>query len=238
MVLFNYIRANRGALLFLLFWQGIFCAVGLVMVLVINGFLNDEANYACMGTLFCLVGVLVGTLARGNVAGHTRFALALSMGQTRRSYLLCDPIQTVLTGVIGLLVAWVVYQTENCLYAWLYPGFINDMPLDVVFRWQVMAVVLPVMVVLDLFFSALVYRFGARSFGVVWLAFCMSFLLLPRMVDAAQSGGTSLLARMGGGLMWAVEAMPVSVWIVLAAALAVAMLTFGVLIFRKAEVKI
>ena len=137
MVLMKYIRANRFAPVYTLFWQGIFFLIGIVMVVIINTFLNEDPDFACMGTLMALIATLVGSMARGNTNGHIRFRLAVSMGNTRKSYLLCDPIVTALTSAAGILAAWVLYQIEKGLYAVMYSGYENDMPLDIAFTWKI-----------------------------------------------------------------------------------------------------
>ena len=238
MTLVKYFKANRSAPLFTLAWQGAFFLVGLAMVLIINTFINDDPNYACMGTLFVLMGTLVGVFARGNLGGNTRFSLAVAMGQTRRSYFLFDSCVTFLTGVIGLTVTWLVYQLENRLYAALYPGFVNDMPLDGLFRLKYILLVVVGLVVLELLFTALTLRFGPNTFRVIWLAFCFSFMIIPRTIAAYLEGSSSLFARIGGVLVWVSGILPVKVWIAVGCVLLLILLALAANVFRRAEVKL
>lgn len=235
MVLMKYIRANIFAPLYTLLWQSIFFGVGVVMVLVINAFLNEDPDFACMGALMALMAAVVGSLARGNLNGHTRFRLAVSMGNTRKSYLLCDPIVCALNTGVGIFAAWLLYQGEQVLYRVLYPGFSNDLPLDVVFSWKVILAIVAGTVVLDLVMSALMQRFGTKGFLVAWFIFCAGFMILPRLVDAHQSGSTSILARLGGALMTAIVTIPVKGWIAIGIAFVLGLVAFSVDTFRKAE---
>lgn len=238
MTLLKYIRANRTAPLYTLMWQAIFFAVGLGMVLIINTFLNEDPTFACMGSLMALVATLIGSMARGNLNGHVRFRLAVSMGCTRKSYLLCDPIVTALTSLIGILVAWIMYLGEKALYTVLYSGFENDIPLDEVFSWKVILIIIAVTVVLDLTMSAMMQRFGTKGFLGIWLGFCALFMILPRGIDAYRSGSTSLLAKVGECFMNAIVTIPDKGWIAIGVAFALALVTFAVLTFRKAEAKL
>lgn len=238
MTLLKYIRANRTAPLYTLIWQAIFFAVGLGMVLIINTFLNEDPTFACMGSLMALVATLIGSMARGNLNGHVRFRLAVSMGCTRKSYLLCDPIVTALTSLIGILVAWLMYLGEKALYTVLYSGFENDIPLDEVFSGKVILIIIAVTVVLDLTMSAMMQRFGTKGFLGIWLGFCALFMILPRGIDAYQSGSTSILAKIGGFFLNALVTVPGKVWIAIGVAFALALITFAVLTFRKAEAKL
>jgi len=238
MTLVKYFKANRSAPLFTLAWQGAFFLVGLAMVLIINTFINEDPNYACMGTLFVLMGTLVGTFARGNLGGNTRFSLAVSMGQTRRSYIIFDSLITLFTGTLGVAVAWCVYQLEDRLYAALYPGFVNDMPMDGFFRLKYILPILLVLVLLELIFTAVTLRFGPNTFRVIWLVFCFSFMIVPRMIDGYMEGSSSLFARVGGILVWIAKVLPVTAWIGVGCAVVLALLVFAVNSFRKAEVKL
>ena len=238
MILVKYIKANRSAPLFTLAWQGGFFLVGVAMVLVINSFLNEDPDYACMGTLFVLMATAIGVFARGNMGGNTRFSLAVSMGQTRRSYLLCDSLVTFFTGAFGVAVAWCAYQLESRLYAVLYPSFQNDMPMDGIFRMKYILLALVALVLLEVIFSAITIRFGANTFRVVWLVFCFSFILIPRMIEAHQAGSLSLFGRIGGVIVTVAGALPVKAWFGVGAALLLLVLALAVNVFRKAEVKL
>lgn len=235
MVLMKYIRANRFAPVFTLFWQGIFFLVGIVMVAVINTFINEDPTFACMGTLMALVGTLVGAMARGNLNGHTRFRLAISMGNTRKSYLICDPIVTALTSAVGIFAAWLMYQAEKALFTAIYPTFENDLPLEIVFTWKILLLIIGLTVVMDLVISAMMQRFGAKGFLVMWFCFCGLFMVLPRMAEAYESGSSSILARIGGFILTAIKTVPVKGWIAIGIAFVLALLTFSVCTFRKAE---
>lgn len=238
MVLMKYIRANRTAPLYMLLWQSVFFAVGVVMVLIINAILNEDPNYACIGSLLALVATLFGTITRGNLNGHVRFRLAVSMGETRRSFLLCTPIITAGISLIGILTAWIMYLAEKALYTAIYPDFVNDMPMEDVFSGVVILCLVASTVVLDLVMSALMQRFGNRGFLSIWLIFCGLFMVLPRMIDAYQSGSTSLLARIGGFILTAITTIPVKGWIAIGIIFVLALIGFSVNTFRKAEVRI
>jgi len=238
MVLMKYIRANRTAPLYMLFWQSVFFLIGVVMVVIINAFLNEDPDFGCMGTLMAIIATVVGTMARGNINGYTRFRLAISMGNTRWSYLLCDPVVTALTSAVGVLTARLLYMGEQAFYAVLYPGFVNELPLDIIFRWWMVLILVGAAVLLDLVMSALTLRFGTKGFLVIWLGFCGCFMVLPRMVDAYESGSTSILARIGGAILTAIITIPVKGWIAIGIAFVLALLSFVVDTFRKAEVKL
>src|SRR5699024_8811691 len=65
----QYFKAARRDPLWVLGWVIGFWLFGVMLVLIINATVNDEQDYACMGTLFSLAGVLPGVLLRGNTNG-------------------------------------------------------------------------------------------------------------------------------------------------------------------------
>lgn len=214
MVLMRHIRANRSAILFTLFWQSVFFVVGAAMVLGINATVNEDPDYICMGSLMALVGTVVGTIARGNLNGHVRFRLAVSMGETRRSYLLCTPVISAVISFSGVMVAWLLYHVEQSVYTALYPHFKNEMPMEKIFNWGVILCIVAGTVLLELVISALMQRYGSRGFLIIWLGWCSLFMILPRVVDAYQSGSSSVLAKIGGWIVTTVETVSLRGWIV------------------------
>ena len=62
MVLKQYLRAARRDPLWMLGWVGGFWLFGVILVLIINATVNDERDYACMGALFGLAGLLPGVM--------------------------------------------------------------------------------------------------------------------------------------------------------------------------------
>ena len=191
-----------------------------------------------MGTLFGLAGVLPGVLLRGNTSGHIRFRLAVTMGQTRKSFLLWDTAITLLVAMIGIFTVWVLWHGESYLYRLLYPAYTNDIPLEVVFRWQIMAVVLLALPMVTLFFTGITQRFGTKGLGVLWLLLWGGCMLIPAAVGSAADGGTSLLARMGGGVLWLAGILPPLAWACMGAAVLIAAAVAGILCLCTTEVKL
>lgn len=234
----QYFKAARRDPLWVLGWVVGFWLFGVVMVLIINATVNDEQNYACMGTLFSLAGVLPGVLLRGNTSGHVRFRLAVTMGQTRRSFLLWDTAITLLVTGIGIFTSWILWNAEAGLYPLLYPGYTNDIPLKLVFRWQIVVVLLVVLPVVTVFFTGITQHFGTKGFGVLWIFLWGGCMVIPASLSSASEGGTSLLARLGDGILWLAGALPPLAWAGVGAALLIAMAMTGVLCLERSEVKL
>ncbi len=229
----KYVKVHRWMPLWMLCWQIGFAIFGMAMVLIINAFLNQDPDFACLGTVMSLCGMAAACLVKAGGRTHTDFSLAISMGMTRRSYLACNPVMIFLWILQGFVTSFLIYHGELCLYTSLYPGYDNDIPLDGFFQWWVLVLIIAGIVLLDMFLNAWTIRFGMKGFGFLWIAMCLTFTLLPRTIDAYQEGGTSLFARIGGALC----AVPIPVWIALAILAVLAMLVFSLYVLLRAEVR-
>lgn len=234
----QYFKAARRDPLWVLGWVIGFWLFGVMLVLIINATVNDEQDYACMGTLFSLAGVLPGVLLRGNTNGFVRFRLAVTMGQTRKSFLLWDTVITLLVAGMGILVSWLLWHAETGLYSFLYPGYTNDIPLELVFRWQILVALLVALSVVTIFFTGITQRFGMKGFGVLWILLWGGCMLIPAAVSGASEGGTSLLARLGNGVLWLAGALPPTAWAGVGVALLIVLVIVGVQCLSQAEVKL
>lgn len=233
------IRVGQWDVLYILAFQGGAFLLGVAMVLIINRFANDDPSYACMGTLMSICGALGGELARGNVFGQTRFSMAVSMGQTRRSFLVGEVLTTAALMVAPFAVAFGLYQLEQFFYRKiLWPGFTNELPFDGFFQWWVLLLLMAGTVLASLFFSAVQLRFGAKGMGIFWFLVGLSAMVIPQSVNRAIEGGDSLFARLGGGILWLVRTVPVPAWIAIGVLVVLLMLAFSIQCHRKAEVRV
>ena len=91
----RHFQATRNTPLVMMAYQLGFFLFGIVLVVVVNTFFNSDQDYAPLGSLMAIIGVFAGLVARGGGAA-ARFRMAVSMGQTRRDFLLIDPLLTVL----------------------------------------------------------------------------------------------------------------------------------------------
>lgn len=235
----KYLRANREGPLYMLAWQGGFLALGLGMTLVgIRLTSGNEESYACLGSLYVLIATVVGVMVRGHTGGAGRFNLVMSMGLTRREYLLYDPMVTALMGVLGLAISWIVYHLETCWHHSFYPDAVIEMDFYVLFQLKYIPLFLLGLVLVDLVLTALTLRFGFNAFRVVWIALCLSCVVIPNSVSAYQAGGGSLFARLGWLLLTVAALLTPKLWLAVGIAALLAVLAASVRVFQKAEVKL
>ena len=227
-------KVNRSGMLMMLAFQlGLFL-MGVVMVLGINIFLNDDQDYAAIGGMMALMATLFGGLVRGS-GGMNRYRMAVSMGQTRRSYMLADPVVTVLNTVIGIAFAWLLNKFEIWLYGILYPGWELDLDVFGIMQWWYYPIFILAICILDFCFGALQIRFGNKGFAAVWFPLCFLPMLVNSSVEAAKEGGSSLLAQIGRGVAFLM--LSPSAWLAALVAFLLGLIVLSVLCYRKAEIR-
>lgn len=231
------IRVNRMDIVYLLGFQLGFFLVGMVMVLIINRFFNEDPDFACMGSLMGLVGAMAGLMCRGNLLGKTRCNLALSMGQTRKYALASEAICDFSLIVAALAVGRALYALEKGLYLALWPGFENDIPMEMFYRWRVLALVVPAVLVGALFITAVMMR-SNKAMLVCYLAFIVCVWAFGRGMNDLEDGYGGPLATVAGWVKTAVLTVPPAGWAAIGGAAAVAMVAFTVWVYRTAEAKI
>lgn len=233
----KHLKVNRdGALLMMAFQGGLFL-LGVVMVLIINTFLNDEQDCAAIGGMMALMGTIFGGLVRGGVTGGNRYRLAVSMGWPRRAYMLADPILTMINCALGVVFAALLNQLEIWLYGVIYPGWELDLNVFAMMPWWLYPVFVVGMAVVDFLFGALLLRFGAKGFAAVWFPLCFLPLLAGNSVDAAREGSTSLLAQIGRGVLFVAGLLSPPMWAAVGVALLLVLVVLSAWCYQRAEVK-
>ena len=182
--------------------------IGVATALLCMHFLMEPGDgFATIGALFAFFAIAVGVLARGNQSSSTRYALAISMGQTRRSYLLWDSLAGFLECLLFTGVVILLGVLERNLYMALYPGeedvldFIQAFLRYRLAFWIVLAAC-AVFVCLDLLLTALMIRFGRRGMFVFLVPVWAVSLVITPALNAVRGNPGSLMARLGEGLIW------------------------------------
>lgn len=233
----RHLNANRFGFAIILIMQGFLFLFGVLIVFIINTFINDEQDYALIGSMMALMASAFGGLLRGS-GGMNRYRTAVSMGHTRRAYMLADPLVTALFCTMGLASAWVLSKFELWLYHTLYPGWEMEFDIVGIMKWWHFLVFIVVVCAFDYFMGALQLRFGTKGFMVIWLPLCFSGVIINSTVGAAQEGSTSLLAQLGRGILYVVGLLRPAMWAGLGILVLLVLLICSTMWYRKAEIKI
>lgn len=233
----KHLKVNRsGVLVMMAFQLGLFL-MGVLIVVVINAFVNEDRDYAAIGSMMAMMATLFGGLVRGSGAMN-RCRMAVSMGHTRLNYMLADPVITALNTAVGLLFAWLLNHFELWLYSLLYPGWELDFDVFVVMKWWYYPIFIAAICALDFCLGALQLRFGNKGFAAIWFPLCFLPMIVGNSVTAAQEGGKSLLAQIGRGLAFLIHLLSPAMWAAVGIVVVLGLLVLSVLCYRKAEVRI
>lgn len=233
----RHLRANRSGVLVMLAFQGGLFLFGFLLVVIVNAFLNDEQDYAAIGSMMALMGAVFGGLLRGQGA-PARYRMALSMGHTRRSYILADPVITALNCLVGIGAAWLLSKLEMWVYGLLYPGWECDFDVIAMFKWWYVPILVAAVCLLDFCLGALQLRFGPKGFAAIWFPLCFGPMIVANSLDAAEEGGTSLLARIGHGIFFLAGLLSPAMWAAAGAALLLALVALSALCYSRSEIRI
>ena len=232
----KYLKVNRNSVLVMMRFQAGLFLMGVLMVLAINAFINGDQDYGAIGGMMALMATLFGGLVRGS-GGMNRYRMAVSMGQTRHSYMLADPVITVLNTMIGIAFAWLLDKFEIWLYSILYPGWELDLDVFGIMQWWYYPIFILAICILDFCFGALQIRFGNKGFAAVWFPLCFLPMLVSSSVEAAREGGSSLLAQIGRGVAFLIGLLSPAAWLTVLIAFLLGLIVLSVLCYRKAEVR-
>lgn len=217
---------------------GIF-AIGMVMALLICAFFVTRSDgFGMVGTSMGFVGILVAVLIRHNLNPHTRLFIALIMGESRRSYLFFDTVTAAAECLLLCALLWVLGHVEIAVYHILLPGWQNEMNVLSYFRPDTIAVFIAALVTLNLFWTALMGRFGIKGFFLTWFPLWLLMVLMAPAIDAAQSGERSLLGLIGKGMLWVIDACSFIPWQAIVAAAVAVILALSAALLRRIAVRL
>ena len=181
--------------------------IGVVTALLCLRFLMEPGEgFVTIGALFAFFAIAVGLLSRGNQNSSTRYVLAISMGQTRRAYLLWDSLASFLECLVftgGVLLLGIA---ERALYLALYPEEEDVLDFIRVFSqyryapWIVL-IACAAFVCLDLLLTALMLRFGRKGMFVFLVPVWVMTLIISPALNAVRGNPGSLMAMLGEGLI-------------------------------------
>lgn len=172
---FKELKLNIQVLLTRLVVVLVSFAMGLSLLFLIL-FLDKGESWFPMGSLMALAGILI-TTAAGYLSYPQQFMLALSMGQTRKQYMIRYAIESLLWVTLSygllLLLSWL--ESRNRMF--LFPqAELGVSLLPILTDWPVILTAIPALVLLEMFYGTLYSRFG-KTFNIVVYVLWMSTAL-------------------------------------------------------------
>ena len=206
--------------------------VGVVMVILIMATAPGD-DWFCMGTLLALIFTVAVNIIIG-FSYHSEFMLALSMGRTRKEFLLTYFFRQLLIQAVGYLMVLLLYRAESALYSVLYPDSQNEAAFTFLTAWWMILLAIPGAALLHMFLGAMYSQFGKKAsavFYVLWLGLC---ILGPRLIPSENH--TDILSQMMAPVYRSIVSVPGSVWIAIFLCAAAAMAGSVIYLGRKQTV--
>lgn len=215
---------QKSFLLTLLFYPAMFL-VGIGMLALILWLDDEPSGWFPMGTIMAIMLTPILSIV-GGVFYPQSFNLSLSMGRTRRDFMVSYALRQILWLLCGYILILILNRIEMTVLPALLGGYSEDeMPMDFLTDWRIIVPVIAALVLLHMFIGSLFSRFGKIAglvLYVVWMAVCLG---LPRLLHE----GSPFLAL--------IQAIPTAGWIAIGIAALAAMLIFVIYQGRNQTVR-
>lgn len=224
-------KLNWTTLLIQLIAMAVVFALGILMVSIIVAVeLNKEADdvtWFCMGTLLTLFATGLILMGIGALSYANEFNLHLSMGGTRKSFLICFALRYLVMLAIAYPLIQLAYVAEQGIYLSLFPNVPNEADFTFLKSPYIPTAILP-LVIITMFLGSFRAKFGNKGLFLFWMVYFVCAMLLPRMFSAPDG---SVLGNVAFSLAQLLRSVPTSAWIGFGGlsliAMAVACVCFG-----------
>lgn len=167
---------------------GVAGLVGILIMFIM--YRNTDAYVTMGGMLAAILGPMVLLCNAFSLQGH--FNLAVSMGKARKYFIPAEFVTSMAGTAAVAAVVILITQVETVLYPACIPGLEFEVNIS---RFVLNPVLLAAFIlgvpIITMLIGALLMRFGAKMFWVVWVIWMAGFLVLPRIFAAAEKNPES-----------------------------------------------
>lgn len=185
---------------------------------------SDDAPgpWFCMGTAIALIMLLVTTVLFYGFSYTGEFSLALSMGCTRRRFVLRYAGKVLAHLTLGYLLVLGLYRLELVIGRAAFPAYPLEAEFGFLTDWPIVLAAIAGMLLLALFTGSMFGRFGRKAGLIVyfvWMFFC---LVVPK-IFTTEPGGEGIFDQAALVTQNALLQMPPAGWYTLGGIAAVGM---------------
>ena len=195
----------------------IFVGFGILGTLIMSiVFWTDETetSWICVGTVMALV-VMVFSSILSFLSYHQEFTLALSMGQTRRGFMITYALRQILWVVAAYIAILLMNQLEQLYYNMAFTEKEQVFALSFLTDWRFVVPFIPGMSLLTMFLGSMYSRFGKKFGVVIYFIWIVSCILVPRFINHWDEYTGPLHEGIGTFAAWIFMVPPVA-WTILA----------------------
>lgn len=210
---------------------------GWALMYFVTGGYTETKGFAGLGGILAAAGLAIYTAIMAIGQMWTGFNMAVSMNSTRRHFFVSYYLVIFAGALIGLGLVGIIGWAENNFYKGVYPGQLPAIDI-LAFLKNYGILIMAVLVMALGFCGTLLLRFGRKAFWVMWAAWMIGFLGVPRVIDAAQDAPGSVFGIIGNKMILLFRGMPEGAWVVMGIILGAACLagTYGML--QKQQVNV
>ncbi len=213
-------------------WPHILLIVGWIFGTLLMSiiFWADETavSWFCLGTIFTLIP-MTGVMLLLFWKYHQEFMLALSLGQTRKEFMMTYALRQILWMIAAYVVILLLYRLEGLYYQVMFPDKAQAFALEFLTDWRFMVPFVLGLALLPMFLGAMYGRFGNRFLVIVYFIWMGSCILIPRLINHGDEYTGPFQAEIGAAAAWIVGLPPLA-WVA-AGLIAVAAMAFTTIRF-------
>ena len=186
-------------------------------------FWADETAEAwfCMGAISGLLA-MAGFMLLLFWTYPREFMLALSMGQTRREFMLTYALQQTLWLLAAYVAVLLLQELEGLYYGLMFPDKAKAFALDFMTDGGFVALLISGLVLLNMFLGTMYSRFGKKFLGILYFVWIGACIFLPRLLVHWEEYTGPLQQELRAVARW-LSALPPAAWAAVAVAGAGAM---------------
>ncbi len=209
--------------------------VGVVILFLVMLSLKPD-TYIYLGSCFAFFGVVLLYVFMG-IFGYTAdFNLAVSMGVTRKKFVLGYLVQSLLSSIMMSGILLLFYILESSLYHRVFKEAVLDMDsLAKGVAWKLVLCAIAVVPVFRLAMGAFIMKFQKVGFWVMW-AVWMAFCLFGSRWCKIMENENSFLHKAFAGLFEVVKGLPQAALLALGAGALILILCVAWLLARRQSV--
>lgn len=237
-VIYETWKLNKKDLLIILGPMAGAWLFGVIIVAVIMNVPALEAeDYALMGGFMMLIVWVAVNLFVGAFTLEKQFGMAVSMGRSRKEFILTYWIIYTLNVLLEFFSIILLDKVERVLASWLYRGMPCDFdPMPYLLDWRLILGILIVVPAVNLFLGMLIMKFQRKAFWGIWVVWMLGSIGLPRLVHFVDENAHHPVAQALNSMIEAVVSLGATGGFLLAAAVGVVLMLIAGMVLRKQPV--
>ena len=175
--------------------------IGLIVVFIVMNVAKDN-TCATAGTMLAVTAFAFIHLFGITFSFIGDFNMAISLGETRKRFVAGYALFNLLEIAVLELEIVVLGVVEKFLLENAFPQAVMEIDLTNFFTWNYLSGVLVVFTAVEMFFGAVILKYGIKAYGVLW-ALWMLITLVPMNIEKNEklSGELAKLGLFLGGTL-------------------------------------